>query len=43
LPNLGIFPNRHQFVWAIQKELNSDKINITGRFTLKQQNAKKED
>lgn len=43
IEDFRINPDRHQFVWAIQKELNSDKINITGRFILKQQNAKKED
>ena len=41
--DLRINPDRHQFIWAIQKELNSDKIIITGRFILKQQNDKKED
>ncbi len=37
-----INPERHQFAWAIQKEIDSDKIIITGRFVLKQQNVKKE-
>ncbi len=37
-----INPKRHQFAWIVQKEINSNKITITGRFVSKQ-NGKKKD
>lgn len=36
-----INPERHQFAWIVQKEINSDKITITGRFVLKQRQNEK--
>jgi len=36
-----INPDRHQFAWVVQREINSNKITITGKFVLKQ-NGKKE-
>ncbi len=37
-----INPKRHQFGWMIEKDKNSNKVTIVGKFLLKKQNAKEE-
>ena len=41
IEDFGITSDRHQFAWVVEREINSNKIIITGRFILKQ-NGKKE-
>jgi len=41
--DFGINPERHQFGWMIEKDRNSNKVTIMGKFLLKKQNGKKED
>lgn len=35
-----IDPNRHQFAWIVQKEINSNKITIAGKFVFQPKNDK---
>lgn len=36
-----IDPSRERFIWIVQKEINSDKITITGKFIFKQNDKEK--
>lgn len=41
IDEFGIDPNRNKFAWVVQKQKNSNQINITGRFIIKQNGKKK--
>jgi hypothetical protein len=38
-----INPERHQFTWVVEVDKKTQRVTITGRFTIKQKDAKEKD